>query len=122
MNTKTVTVPLPNGILFISDRGGGSVPHPWRDVMIQATPSCIRVCGLHEQEGATEIIVGDSDVVGPRVEPSFIGALKTTGRTIVIWTVEDKIVLETIVPGEITQVRIWLSHPKWPGKVIVGVD
>jgi len=121
MNIRAITALLPHGLLFISDKGGGSVPYPWRDVMIQATPSCVCVRGVHEQEGTTEILVGPVDEVGLQAEPSFVGALKTANRAISFWTSDDRQLLEMAVPSHITQVRIWLSHPKWPEKVIVGL-
>jgi hypothetical protein len=48
--------------------------------------------------------------------------LETPGRAIVISTVTAETVMKTIVPGQRTRVRIWVNHPRWPDKIIIGVE
>lgn len=116
--TKTVN-PL-NSILFLSDRDGGLPPKPIRGAMILATPSCISFRCFPEQDGPTEIVLGASENVDPGYHPAFEGTLETPSRKIVVSTVDEQTVLQAAVPKKTIHVRIWLSHPQWPEKVIIG--
>jgi hypothetical protein len=51
----------------------------------------------------------------------FDGELETPSRTVVISTVEGKTILETPVANERTHVWIWVSHPRWPDQVTIGL-
>ena len=111
-----------NSLLFVSDPSGGVVPEWIRGAMVLSTPSCISV-GCHpEQDGPTEVILGPADEVDPGDQPVIDGDLETPGRVVVISTVERKSVLEARVPDTQTRVRIWLNHPRWPDKVVVGLE
>jgi hypothetical protein len=90
--------------------------------MILATTSCIAVACYPQFDGETEIILGPADEVDPGYPPSFTGTLKTPDHSVVVSTIEEKTILEMPVAGTMTGTRIWLSDPRWPDKVIVGVD
>jgi hypothetical protein len=111
-----------NSLLFVSDPAGGVVPEWIQGTLVLATPSCISVSCHPEQDGPTEVILGKARDVDPGDHPVFDGELETPGRIVVISTVERKTVLETRVPDTHTRVRIWLNHPRWPDKVIVGLE
>ena len=111
-----------NSLLFISDPEGGSPPVPIRGPMILATPSCISVACYPEQDGPTEIILGAAREVDPGSKPAFNGDLETPNRAVVVSTVERETVLESDVADTRTHVRIWLNHPRWPDKVVIGVE
>jgi hypothetical protein len=110
-----------NSILFISDRDGGVPPEPVRGADIAATSSCISFRCFPEQDGPTEVVLGESFRVEPASLPAFDGELETPHRTVVISTTDFHTVLETGVPDTRTRVRIWFSHPQWPDKVIIGL-
>lgn len=110
-----------NSLVFISDPSGGKPPIPVRDAQVLSTSSCISVACYPEQDGPTEIILGsevEADTVG---SPVFDGELQTPNRAVVISTVESKDVLKANVPGTRTRIRIWVNHPRWADKVIVGL-
>lgn len=110
-----------NSILFISDPNGGSEPEPVRGRMILATRSCISFRCYPEQDGPTEVVLGDVREVDPGGQPAFDGDMETPSRGIIISTVDLKTVLQQDLPDTRTRIRIWLSHPQWPEKVVVGV-
>jgi hypothetical protein len=120
MLTSTIIRPV-NSLLFISDPLGGVVPEWIRGQLILSTASCISVGCYPEQDGATEVILGEAVEVSPGGDPVFEGELSTPNRAVVISTVEREEVLKRDVPQTRTRVRIWLSHPRWPEKVIIGV-
>jgi hypothetical protein len=118
---QTITLTPTNSLLFISDVDGGTPPEPVRGPMILSTSSCISFRCLPEPDGPTEVVLGDAHEVGPGVSPTFDAEIETRSRTVVITTVESRTVLRSTVPDTRTRVRIWLSHPRWPDKVIVGL-
>jgi hypothetical protein len=108
-----------NSLIFISDRDGGNAP-PWEDKPILSTNSCISVRCYPEQDGPTEVTLGDRKDVDPGTAPAFEGDLETLHRKLVVTTVEKERVLEANVPAIHTHICIWLSHPRWPEKVVIG--
>lgn len=110
-----------NSLLFVSDPNGGVDPEPVRGPMILSTPSCISFRCFPEQDGATEVMLGDAVDVHVGREPAFDGDLETPNRVVVVSTVELKIILQHAVAETRTRVRIWLSHPQWPEKVTIAL-
>jgi hypothetical protein len=111
-----------NSLVLISDPGGGEVPEWIRDELILSTSSCISVGCYPEQDGPTTVILGPSWQVELDERPAFDGNLETPNRAVVVSTVEWKTILEVRVPKTCTHVRIWVSHPRWPDKVIIGLE
>jgi hypothetical protein len=110
-----------NSLVFISDPAGGVVPEWVRDALILSTPSCISVGCCPEQDGPTEVILGKMQEVDPGFQSAFDGDLETPHRTVTVSTVERNTILQSKVTATRTRVRIWVSHPRWPDKVIVGL-
>jgi hypothetical protein len=110
-----------NSLVFISDRDGGEAPYPVRGALILSTPSCISVGCYPEQDGPTEITLGKASELDPGTQPAFDGDLETPHHAVIVSTVERSTVLQSAVPDTRTRVRIWLSHPRWPDKVIIGL-
>jgi hypothetical protein len=119
---KSITLSPTNSLLFVSDIDGGTPPEPVRGPMILSTSSCISFRCLPEPDGATEVVLGDAHEVDPGVSPTFDAELETPHRTMIITTVENRTLLRSSVSDTRTRVRIWLSHPQWPDKVIVGLN
>jgi hypothetical protein len=119
MSASTKIRPV-NSLVFISDAAGGVVPEWVRDALILSTSSCISVGCYPEQDGPTEIVLGPAQDVDPGSSPVFDGDLETPHRSVIVSTVEGSKVLQSKVPETHTRVRIWVSHPQWPDKVIVG--
>jgi hypothetical protein len=90
--------------------------------MVAAEPQCISVCCFPEIDGPTEIVLGAGAEVDPGGAPAFDGSLDTPNRKVVITTVDEETVLSEDVRGLRPRVRVWLSHPKWPETVTVGLD
>jgi hypothetical protein len=117
----TATVNPVNSLLFISDLDGGKAPEPIRGAMVLSTPSCISFGTYPEQDGSTEVTLGNMEDVDWRQVPAFQGSLETPNRTVIISTVEREPVLQMRVKNLHTDVKIWLSHPQWPEKVVIGL-
>jgi hypothetical protein len=111
-----------NSLLFLSDREGGDYPIPIWGVQIQSTPSCISFGCYPEQDGPTEISLGAGREVDPGTSPAFDGDLETPHQDVIVSTVDHKTVMNMDVPKTRTHVRIWLSHPRWPEKIAIGLD
>ncbi|MEI5678797.1 MULTISPECIES: hypothetical protein [unclassified Mesorhizobium] len=109
-----------NSLIFISDVDGGDAPYPVKGTLILATQSCISVGTFPEIEGATEIVMGPVDEASPDGSPDFSGFLETPTRHLVVTTVDGRVILKASVQAALTSVQIWLSHPKWPERIIIG--
>ncbi len=118
---KVTSLRPPNSLVFLSDLGGGHPPLPIWGAQILSTSSCISIACYPEQDGPTEISIGTRDDVDSGVSPTFEAKLETPNRVVVVTTVDDKTVLEMGVASERTYVSVWLSHPRWPEKVTIGL-
>jgi hypothetical protein len=122
MNSNIKIRPV-NSVLFVSDLGGGIPPViPNRDAMVWGTASCLSFRCFPEQDGPTEIVLGAVKDLDPGDRPIFEGELDTPSRRLIISTVEHKSVLEADVPHIRSRLRIWMSHPRWPEKVVIGFE
>jgi hypothetical protein len=119
----TISVRPINSILFLSDEAGGEPPVPIRGVMIQSTPSTISFRCYPEQDGPTEVLLGQvSEFQPPQGAPAFDDELKTPSRSVVLSTADWQTLLRIEVPNLRTRVRIWLNHSQWPDKVTIGLS
>ncbi|MEW9837843.1 hypothetical protein [Mesorhizobium marinum] len=106
---------MQNGLFFVEDLAGGRPPFPVTEEKIQFTSSCISVACLHEIDGEAELILGRADEVMPAYSLDFDGELETPSRQLKITHVPGEVLLKTAVDQASTRVRIWRSHPDWPG-------
>lgn len=111
-----------NSLVFIHGGHGDVTPHPIWGAQILATNSCVSVTCYPEVDGPTDIVFGDASEVGHDRSPDFEGLLRTPDRNIAITTVDDQTVLNMPVTEEVTVVKIWQSHPRWPEVVTVGIE
>jgi hypothetical protein len=118
---RSIRIAPPNSIIFVSDPDGGEAPEPIWGAMILFTSSCISVGCFPEIDGETEITLGPIAEVGTGELPAFTGTLETPSYAVVVSTVEKETILKVPVSKTKTEVRIWLSHPRWPEKVIIGL-
>jgi hypothetical protein len=110
-----------NSLIFVSDSAGGHVPE-WRpDRLILHTDTCISIGCYPEQDGPTEVVLGVLRDVDPGSAPAFVGELKTPNNVVVVSSVTRERILDMAVTEKIVSVKIWLSHPQWPQRVIIGI-
>jgi hypothetical protein len=111
-----------NSLLFLSDAEGGDYPTPIWGAQILSTSSCISFVCYPEQDGPTEISLGPGREVNPGTPAAFEADLETPHRAVIVSTVDHKAVMRMDVSGTRTHVCIWLSHPRWPEKIWIGLD
>lgn len=121
MSHELVKAAVPNGVLFLSDAGGGTPPEPRRGAMVLATPTCIAVACKVDCEGPTEIRLDHVSSIDPGWPAAFDGVLQTPRRSVVVSTVEGKSLLRSGVGGSRIRVRVWLNHPTEPDRVLIGL-
>lgn len=119
---QSASIAPSNSIIFIADGRDGHVPEiDDFDQPAWSTPSCIIVRCFPQIDGPTQIVLGDKADVDPGSPANFVTLLRTPRRAVQLTEVGDELVLEMAVATDITRVTIWVSHPKWPEQVIVGV-
>lgn len=114
-----------NSIIFV--HGGGQIEVAVDKIdpkigLVAASPSCLAVGVNPEVDGPTELTFGLSSEVDPGYAPGFVGEVATPRRRIIIDTVEQEVIFDQIVRSTRTALRIWFSHPRWPERVVIGID
>jgi hypothetical protein len=117
---KKISFAPVNSLVFVSDNLRSLPPVPVRGSMVNYNEFCVSVGCYPEIDGETEIFLGRMTNVEAGLQLVFDGILQTPNKTLIVWTVDDEILLQDDVTDTETRVRILLSHPKWPEKVVVG--
>ncbi len=123
--TQTATIQPVNSIVFV--HGGGDYDIPVDKLerngsLVAASSNCLIVCVYPEIDGSTHMTLGRSADVDPGSAPSFVGELETPQKTLFIDQVDEAVVFTQAVSSTLTTIRIWFSHPRWPEKVVIGID
>ena len=121
MNLKSVSLPVPNAVFFITGSDTKDMPEIVRGSSIWSTPSCIAVGCKPDVDGETRIAIGASERVGFAAKPAFDGELQTPNQVVSVDIVPGKKVLEQPVSGTSTRIRIWVNHPVEPNDVAIGL-
>lgn len=117
---KTVKRAPVNSLVFVSDNLRSEPPIPVRGRIVNYNEFCISVGCYPEIDGETEIFLGRLPSVEAGFELVFDGVIQTPNKRLIVSTVDEEILLQDNVSGTETRVRILISHPKWPEKVVVG--
>ena len=120
MSRETTVAPV-NSILFISDLDGVEVPAIERGASIWKTDTCIAFATYPEQDGDTRLILGSIDEVNPGRAADLDTTIDTPTRRLVVETAVRETIFDLAVASSKTRVALWLSHPRWPERVIIGV-
>lgn len=111
----------PNSLVLIEDPSGGEIPDSMNQSLISATDSCIAVGCRAEDDGETEIVLGNCNKVDTGEQPMFDGLLRTPTRKLVVRTVLGITLLEMPVSETQTRLRIWVNDPTEPDRIAIGI-
>ena len=117
---KTLEFSPINSIVFVSDNLHTRPPVHQDSGLIHFNNESVSVGCYPEVSGSTIFTLGPAREVAPDFELAFDGMIETPSKKLIITTVLDEILLEADVTDLTTRVRVWLNHPKWPDKVVVG--
>lgn len=122
---KTITIQPSNSIIFVS--GGGDVEFPADQIdpersLVAASPNGWIVCVLPVVDGETELSFGRSTEIDPGWSPGYVGSVTTPTGELIIDTVEQEVLVRHAVGAKTASLRIWFSHPRWPDRVLIGLD
>jgi hypothetical protein len=120
MSPSSTKVSPPNSLVFLSDADGGEAPVPVWGAIILSTPSCVSIACYPEQDGPTEIVLGRAAKVAPDDRPAFEDDLEAPSGKLIVWTVDRDVILQCDVLPPRVRVQVWLSHPRWPERVVIG--
>jgi hypothetical protein len=121
MESKSVTLPIPNAVFFITGSDTNDIPEIHRGSIVWSKPACIAVGCTPDCDGETRIVIGLSPQVNLGSQPAFDGRLETPDRIVSVDIVPGTSVLQQKVPGADTRVRIWVSHPTQPDNVTIAL-
>jgi hypothetical protein len=111
-----------NSLVLVCDQLGGLTPSWRKDQQILWTDTCISIACYPEQDGPTEVILGTSEDVDAGHAPKFDGLLKIPSGILSVQNVIHEPLLTMDVSSPIVRVQVWLNHPRWANKVIIGVS
>jgi hypothetical protein len=120
MRTSKIIRPV-NSLIFISDQAGGDGPEWEKDKQVLSTNSCISVVCYPEQDGPTEVVLGAVKDVKSNLRLAFDGTLQVPSLVLTVQNVTHDVILAMSVADPAVRVRIWLNHPRWADKVLIGV-
>jgi len=123
--SRAVSIRPVNSIIFIHGGGDFDVPADKIDrrrSLVAASDDCLIVCVHPEVDGPTELTIGRAVDVDPGRAPDFIGPLSTPKRRVIIDQVDGHFVHDQIVRSHAPTIRLWFSHPRWPERVLIGID
>lgn len=109
-----------NSLVFVWDNLGSEPPEPVWGNLICYNATCVSIGCYPEVDGDTEFFLGKAEEISSEFSVVFDGLIKTPNKSLMISTVDEKILLEDRVSDLETRVRVWVSHPRWPEKVVVG--
>jgi len=121
MDLKSISLPVPNAIFFITGSDTKDVPKIERGSSIWFTSACIAVGCTPDVDGDTRIAIGWSEQLDIADKPAFDGELETPNQVVSVDVVPGKKVLEQYVPSTSTRIRIWVNHPVEPDNVTIGL-
>lgn len=122
MRTEIRVAPR-NSLILVMDHAIGRTPDSMNEASVVATPSCIAVGTLCEQDGETHISLSDdaSSLAGG-LSSVFDGMLDTPTRTLSVCTVLNQALLRLDVGAERTRVQVWTNRDWEPDEIHVLVS
>lgn len=122
MNVQRATVRAPNGLLFICDRDSKDYPDVDGKGSFWRTPSMIALACEIDCEGPAEVVIGPMDRVSQPSAPLLDDVIETPSLLLTFELVPNTIVLETLVKGVTTRLRVWTNHPSQPDMIVIGLS
>jgi hypothetical protein len=119
MTLKTVSLLVPNAILFIMGADTNDIPEIERGASVWSTPTCIAVGCQPDVDGETSVTLASVDQINMADEPVFDGELATPTRLIAVDVVPGKKILQENVSAARIRLRIWTNHPTAPDRVTI---
>ena len=111
----------PNSIVLLEDKGGGDIPESVGDSLVVATKSCVAIGCKAEDDGETEITLGNEYPDTLNLYPAFEGRLPTPSGVLCVRSVYGDNILELRTATAETQVQVWVNHAKEPDRIYIMV-
>jgi len=122
MNSESIRVAVLNSLLFVRDASLENIPEIDGEYSVWSTDSCIAVGCLPDSDGETEVTIGTIDDLRSRDVLAFDGQLTTPSRRVIVETVLKEKLLEELVPGVDTRVRIWTNGNRDSDRIFIVLD
>lgn len=110
----------PHSIILIMDFKSGRPPETLGGQLVAATPTCVAVGTMSEQDGETTVTLTDEpseDLVSDK-SLAFDGSIAVHGRLSVVTALNED-VLSVPVPNEFVRVRIWVNDNSEPNRIVI---
>lgn len=121
MKTVTVRLAPPNSLILILDPQGAEIPATMSGGLISSTDTCIAVGCMSEDDGETELTLGEAKAVDPGYASALEKRISTPSRKLSVKSVLGVTLLETQVSSPSVMVQVWVNDAREPDKVMIGV-
>ena len=122
---KVVSYAPPNSLILIDGGSNAEIPNSMGGKRISATPSCIAVGTLSQQDGETYIVLTD-ELKSPMADGGFhiayTGQLQTPNREILIENVLGDVILKMPTKEQHTKISVLSNHDSEPDKLVIIIQ
>jgi hypothetical protein len=122
MEPDSISVEVPNAILFVRDPSFWDFPEPEREGAVWANSRGISVGCRPDCDGPTDITIGAASAVGRTDHLQYDGELETPTRQVPVAIVPGDTILEQNVPNTKTRVRVWTDGRPDAVTVTIGLE
>lgn len=121
---STATVAVPNAILFVFDPAHPDVSVPDFDpgALLAATGTCLSIGTQLDVDGDTEVTLGNEHPSPGDLSLAGTARIAVASGTLAVETCERRRVASIEVPRGVVALTVWVDHPRFPTRVVIGVD
>lgn len=121
--TKSARVSPPNSIVLLVDREAAEIPESLGDELVSNTDTCAVIGTFNASDGDTLITLTNEKPINRQLEyVAFTGELQFPSGRASVCTVDDEVLLEVPVPGNVAFVTILANDRSEPSEILVCVS
>lgn len=119
---KETRVAPSHSLLLVMDESTAVIPDTMGGALVAATPSCVAVGTMSEQDGETTVTISDgSELVSGAGVLLFDGNVASPNYELTVCTVHGVVLLRLDTAGQVARVRVWVNDHVEPDLVEVVV-
>ena len=115
----------PNSLILIHGSSNADIPNSMDGKGISATPSCIAVGTLSQQDGETSIVLTDEIsalTADEALHIVYTGQLETPNREILVENVLGDLILKMPTKEKHTKISVFSNHDSEPDKLVIIIQ
>ena len=121
---RTVTLGVPNAILFVFDPVAPDVvvPAPEPGSLVAATGTCVSICTQIDVDGDTEVTLAGAPFPVAGLVRAGGATVAVRSGTLAVETCERHRVAAIEVPLRESALTVWVNDDRFPSRVVIVVE